>query len=119
MSDQHCSGFASAMTLPAAPPQDSFPPSASRKFRLQDPRASNVRQADDRVFKHGNSLFGDLKYPPDFKHFDYVNPDAPKGGRLRLGVVGSFDSFNPYIIKGDPAAGLGYLYETAHHVELR
>jgi len=68
--------------------------------------------ADDRVFRHGHSLFGNLKYPPDFKHFDYVNPNAPKGGRLRLAVVGSFDSLNPYIIKGEAAAGLTYPTET-------
>src|SRR4051794_32348618 len=68
--------------------------------------------ADDRVFRHGHSLFGDLKYPPDFKHFDYVDPSAPKGGRLRLAVVGSFDSLNPYIIKGEAAAGLTYPIET-------
>src|SRR5688572_25355614 len=41
-------------------------------------------EADDRVFSHGNNIYGELKYPPDFKHFDYVNPNAPKGGRLRL-----------------------------------
>jgi microcin C transport system substrate-binding protein len=69
-------------------------------------------RADDRVFKHGNSLYGELKYPPDFKHFDYVNPDAPKGGRIRIGVVGSFDSLNPYILRGEAATGLGYVLET-------
>jgi microcin C transport system substrate-binding protein len=63
--------------------------------------------------KHGLSLFGDLKYGPDFKHFDYVNPDAPKGGTLRLGVFSAtFDTLNLYIIKGNPAAGLGDLFET-------
>jgi microcin C transport system substrate-binding protein len=69
-------------------------------------------KADDRQFQHGINIYGKLKYPPDFKHFDYVNPDAPKGGKLRLGAVGSFDSLNPYIIKGDQAAGLGYLFDT-------
>src|SRR5262245_25931013 len=69
-------------------------------------------KADERVFKHGLNIYGKLKYPADFKHFDYVNPNAPKGGRLRLGTVGSFDSLNPYIIKGDQAAGLGYLFDT-------
>src|SRR5881398_3636839 len=69
-------------------------------------------KADDRVFRHGYSLFGDLKYPPDFKHFAYVNPDAPKGGRLRLAAVGSFDSLNPYIIKGEVAEGIGLTTET-------
>ena len=68
--------------------------------------------AQDRQFKHGTNIYGELKYPSDFKHFDYVNPDAPKGGRLRLGVVGSFDNLNPFIIKGEAAAGLGYLIET-------
>ncbi len=69
-------------------------------------------QTDERVFKHGSNIYGQLKYPADFKHFDYVNPNAPKGGRLRLGVTGSFDSLNPYIIKGDQAAGLSYIMET-------
>ncbi len=62
--------------------------------------------------RHGLSAFGDLKYPPDFKHFDYVNPEAPKGGRLSMiGTAGlvTFDSFNGYILKGDPAQGLGIL----------
>jgi peptide/nickel transport system substrate-binding protein len=53
------------------------------------------------------------KYGPAFTHFDYVNPDAPKGGSLRLGVLGSFDSLNPFIVKGAPVAGMReYVYET-------
>ncbi|CAN5346288.1 extracellular solute-binding protein [soil metagenome] len=68
-------------------------------------------RADDERFKHGTSLYGDLKYPPDFRNFDYVNPSAPKGGRLRLAAVGSFDSLNPYIIRGEVPAGLGYVTE--------
>jgi microcin C transport system substrate-binding protein len=68
-------------------------------------------RSEDRQFKHANSLFGEVKYPPDFKHFDYVNPNAPKGGKLRLGTVGSFDSLNPFIIRGDTAAGLAYILE--------
>ncbi|MEM1306108.1 MAG: extracellular solute-binding protein [Pseudomonadota bacterium] len=63
---------------------------------------------------HGLSAFGDLKYPADFSHFDYVNPDAPKGGRLALvGTRGltTFDSFNGYILKGDAAQGLSTLFE--------
>ena len=64
--------------------------------------------------KHGLSAFGELKYPADFKHFEWVNPDAPKGGRLAtIGIVarGTFDSFNNYILKGDPAQGLEYVYD--------
>ncbi len=60
---------------------------------------------------HGIAMHGDLKYGPDFKHFDYVNPKAPKGGNVRLGAQGSFDTFNSFIIKGSPAAGLGFLYD--------
>ncbi len=65
-------------------------------------------------FRHGLSVFGDLKYPADFKHFDYVNPDAPKGGRFSTygGPLNSFDSFNPFILKGDAASGLSMLFDT-------
>ena len=61
---------------------------------------------------HGVAMHGDLKYGPDFEHFDYVNPNAPKGGTVTFSAVGSFDSFNPYIIKGEPAVGIGLLYES-------
>ena len=65
-------------------------------------------------FRHGLSVFGDLKYPPDYKHFDYVNPNAPKGGRFSTygGPLNSFDSFNPFILKGDAASGLSMLFDT-------
>ena len=62
-------------------------------------------QAQDRQFRHALTLFDDIKYGPGFKSFDYVNPAAPKGGRLRLSAVGSFDSLNPYTFKGDPGPG--------------
>ena len=64
---------------------------------------------------HGISAFGDLKYPADFTHFDYVNPDAPKGGRIATigtAAISTFDSFNGYILKGDPAQGLGLLFDS-------
>ena len=64
---------------------------------------------------HGLSVFGDLKYPASFSHFDYVNPDAPKGGRMALiGLVANdtFDSFNGYILKGDAAQGLALMFDT-------
>jgi len=61
---------------------------------------------------HGQTLFGTLKYPPDFAHFDYVRPDAPKGGQLVLSATGTFDSFNQFIVKGTPAAGVGFLFES-------
>ena len=61
---------------------------------------------------HGMSLFGDLKYGPDFKHFDYVNPYAPKGGTIRYSAIGTFDTLNPFVIKGIPAAGIGGIFDT-------
>lgn len=61
---------------------------------------------------HGLSIYGDLKYPADFQHLDYVNPNAPKGGVLKQASLGSFDSLNPFIIKGVPAAGIGLIYDT-------
>lgn len=62
--------------------------------------------------RHGIAMHGDLKYKADFKHFDYVNPDAPKGGELRLSEEETFDSLNPYILKGVPAAGLARTFDT-------
>ena len=49
---------------------------------------------------HGISLYGELKYDAGFTHFEYTNPDAPKGGALTLASRGSFDSLNPFILKG-------------------
>ena len=54
---------------------------------------------------HAIAMHGSVKYGPDFKHFDYVNPDAPKGGILRLAAQGTFDSFNPFIAKGNSGEG--------------
>ncbi|MFT3733388.1 MAG: extracellular solute-binding protein [Hyphomicrobium sp.] len=65
--------------------------------------------------RHGLSIFGELKYPADFTHFDYVNPDAPKGGRLitmGTGDVNTFDSFNQFIVKGDAAQDLDLLFDS-------
>src|SRR5580700_3358155 len=60
----------------------------------------------------GMSLFGDLKYGPDFQHFDYVNPDALKGGTMRLFAIGTFDTINPIVVKGVPSAGVGQIFDT-------
>jgi microcin C transport system substrate-binding protein len=62
--------------------------------------------------RHGLSLFGDLKYPPNFTHFDYVNPDAPKGGTVKYAAIGTFDTLNPFQLRGNPAQGLGLIFET-------
>ena len=62
--------------------------------------------------QHAISLFGKPAYPEGFKHFNYVNPDAPKGGELKQSALGQFDSLNPYINRGIPAAGASYQYDT-------
>ena len=61
---------------------------------------------------HGLSLFGDLKYGPDFAHFDYAAPDAPKGGLLHLATVDTYSTLNPFTLKGTSAAGAGLPFES-------
>ena len=61
---------------------------------------------------HAVSLIGTPKYDANFTHFDWVNPDAPKGGRVRRWAMGSFDSLNPFPVKGNPAIGLPLIYDT-------
>ena len=61
---------------------------------------------------YGMAMHGDPAYPAGFTHFAYANPDAPKGGALKLHAVGGFDTLNPYTLKGMSAAGLGLTYDT-------
>ena len=84
---------------------------AAPAFSALAPRAG---RAQERTWRHGLSLFGELRYPPGFKNFEYVNPNAPKGGLVRLIAVGTFDNFNPVValIKGDLAAGINLIYDT-------
>lgn len=63
-------------------------------------------------FKSSISAFGDAKYSQNFRHFDYVNPNAKKGGEVRFGVEGTYNNLNPFILKGINAAGLSYLYDS-------
>ena len=62
--------------------------------------------------RHALSLIGAPHYPADFTHFGYVNPDAPKDGLVRIADIGSFDSLNPVLYRGEAAGGLGLVYET-------
>ena len=71
--------------------------------RAQDPEI---------ITSHGISTFGDLKYPADFKHLVYVNPDAPKGGEISVAALGGFDSMNPYTVKGRAAGLSSGFYES-------
>jgi microcin C transport system substrate-binding protein len=68
---------------------------------------SAAQEAANVTTSHGLFLFGGLRYPANFQHFDYTNPDAPKGGDLVLAArTATFDSLNPYIVKGTPADGI-------------
>ena len=63
--------------------------------------------------QHAVTLYDEAPlYPADFRHFDFVNPDAPKGGTLRLAGLNGFDSFNPFIPKGNEASMIGLVYDT-------
>jgi microcin C transport system substrate-binding protein len=68
--------------------------------------------AQEKVWHHALAAIGEPKYPEGFTQFDYVNPDAPKGGTVRLGDMGGFDTFNPILPQGEVATGIGLIYET-------
>jgi len=80
---------------------------------LPSPAAAQQSQAE-RAWRHGVSLFGELKYPAEFQHFDYVNPGAPKGGSVRMIGLGTFDNFNEVVagLKGSLAAFAGVVSDT-------
>ena len=67
---------------------------------------------DGIIRAHGYSFYGNLSYPPDFAHFDYVNPDAPRGGEISVRAAGTFDSMNPYARKGRAGRLSWMLYES-------
>ncbi|MFA9231020.1 MAG: extracellular solute-binding protein [Microgenomates group bacterium] len=72
---------------------------------------ATAKAGDDIIVSHGISTFGALKYPADFKHLDYVNVDAPKGGEIAMSAFGTFDSMNPYSVKGVSGALASGFYE--------
>jgi microcin C transport system substrate-binding protein len=74
---------------------------------------SRAARAQEQTWRHGASLYGELRYPAGFKHFDYVNPAAPQTGVVRLGSFGSYDSFNIVVagLKGNVAGGVALLFE--------
>src|SRR5690242_6612550 len=96
----------------AAPQQKNAQPDASRISRARRlaaaffcgillilPGAGRPALAEPR---HAIAMQGEPLYPPNFTHFRYANPDAPKGGRLTLGLLGTFDSLNPFAVRGTP-----------------
>ena len=87
---------------------------AARRVAFADWIGAAQAQQQEKNWRHGLSLFGDLKYPPGFKHFEYVNADAPKAGTARQIALGTFDNFNTAIagVKGSIVAGINLIYET-------
>ena len=74
--------------------------------------ASAISVAAQDVRHHALSLIGAPKYGPDYTHFDWVNPDAPKGGSITNNTIGTFDNLNPFTIKGVTASGMLLAYDT-------
>ena len=68
---------------------------------------SGVAHGQNTYIGHALAMHGDVKYQADFRHFDYVNPAAPKGGEVKFYGIGTFDSLNPYILRGVPAGAVG------------
>jgi microcin C transport system substrate-binding protein len=83
-------------------------------FRVLPEFVSPAQAQSDRVWRHALSLFGDLKYPDGFRHFDYVNPNAPKGGTVRQVAIGTYDNFNVVVsgVKGNLAGPVFLIYDT-------
>lgn len=71
-----------------------------------------VSTAQAQTAQHGLAMRGTPRYSASFAHLDYVNPDAPKGGTLRLSSIGTFDTLNPFTLKGMAAAGMEMVFET-------
>lgn len=71
-----------------------------------------AEEHENMIRAHGYSFYGDLTYSADFPHFDYVNPDAPKGGEISISSLGTFDSMNPYSRKGRGGALSTIMYES-------
>jgi microcin C transport system substrate-binding protein len=102
-------------TTPEAQPAPATPPVTPPAVQAvpaspADQIPSAAPEANKR--HHALSLIGEPKYPAGFTHFGWVNPDAPKGGTIRGFAEGSFDSLNPFTVKGDPAGGIGMVYDS-------
>ncbi|MBU0801022.1 MAG: extracellular solute-binding protein [Alphaproteobacteria bacterium] len=86
---------------------------AAAPARAQDETATTApAAAPATIATHGLAMHGAPKYAPDFTHFDYVNPNAPKGGTMKLAGYDTFDNLNPFIIKGVAAEGTTMIYDT-------
>src|SRR5205814_7464329 len=105
--------------LGMSPAPDRLRPGAGARAAFAAPSAPPA-MAQEEAERHGISAFGDLKYPADFKHFDYVNPHAPKGGVFsHIGPsaafnqnLTTFNSLNSFILRGDAAQGMENTFAT-------
>ncbi|MBS0232647.1 MAG: ABC transporter substrate-binding protein [Proteobacteria bacterium] len=95
-----------------APNSDATPKPVDAPKAEDAPKPAETANVDDTQCHHALSLVGAPKYGPDFKNFDWVNPDAPKGGTIRQWAEGTFDTLNPFSDKGVKAAGLGLIYDS-------
>ncbi len=98
----------------ASPAPDASPPAAPAAATPPPAATPPAAPAADAASKrhHALSLVGDPKYGPDYDHFDWVNPDAPKGGTLHGFVEGSFDNLNAFTMRGVPAQNTGLMYDS-------
>jgi microcin C transport system substrate-binding protein len=76
------------------------------------PAAMAQAPARKTIVSHAFAMHGDVKYGPDFKHFDYADPNAVKGGEVKMEAVGTFDNLNPFILRGVAAAGSSAIYDS-------
>ncbi|MDI9348458.1 MAG: extracellular solute-binding protein [Candidatus Symbiobacter sp.] len=81
-------------------------------FCLPTARPATASESGGGKLQPALSLYGDVKYKPGFDHFDYLDPKAPKGGLVRMAAIGTFDSLNPYILKGNPAGNIYLTFDT-------
>jgi microcin C transport system substrate-binding protein len=103
-------GAAQVAAAPVAAAPVAAAPTPSAPLTQSAPAPAEPTRAPVRTY--GLSLLGSLSLPPDFKYFPYVNPDAPKGGEVALSTVGTFDSFNPFIVRGTPASDVFQVWDT-------
>ncbi len=102
-----CSTPAYAQDAPEGDTPEALQVIADKAFEVIE--GGDKEGADAPKAMHAVALHGSPKYGPDFTHVEYVNVNAPKGGTLKLNAIGSFDSLNPFIVKGSPAAGLQFI----------
>jgi len=79
---------------------------------LAAPAWPDNNSSDSLIVSHGYEFYGNLTYPDDYPHFSYVNPDAPKGGEIAFAALGTFDSMNPYTVKGRAGRLSWTMYES-------